>query len=189
MTTTDPRQTKIEPANRHDAGKPATHLLSSAAMMQLSDHLRIGAVKYGERNWEAGMSWSRVIGSLLRHAFALMNGEDSEIVPVRQEDGTVRHEATFHDVAIMCNAMFLVHYRTHGVGTDDRSKPAGHVEEDALAAVEASALRVQLEALQARNTELEERLKAAAKLPAPRRPSEYPPPPDGYGPDDPVPFG
>jgi len=75
-------------------GKSRPELISPFAMERLGQWLAIGAKKYAERNWEAGMPLSRVLASLERHVIAFKKGET-------EED---------HLAAILCNAMFLVHY-------------------------------------------------------------------------------
>lgn len=74
--------------------KPRLELISPFAEERLGEWLRLGAEKYAPRNWESGMPISRVIASLKRHAAAYCKGD-------REED---------HLAAIMCNAMFAIHY-------------------------------------------------------------------------------
>jgi hypothetical protein len=54
----------------------------------------MGAAKYAERNWEAGMPFSRCVASLKRHLMKYQQG-------LRDED---------HLAAILFNAMALIHY-------------------------------------------------------------------------------
>lgn len=75
--------------------KPRIGLVSPFAMRRLGAWLTLGAKKYDERNWEKGMPFSRVIDSLMRHVAAFQAGETGED----------------HLAAIMCNAMFLMHYQ------------------------------------------------------------------------------
>jgi len=74
--------------------KPRPDLVSPFAMERLGEWLRLGAVKYRERNWEQGIPISRCIASLSRHLMAYQQGR-------RDED---------HMAAIMCNAMFILHF-------------------------------------------------------------------------------
>lgn len=74
--------------------KPRVELISPFALMRLGDWLAAGANKYTARNWEQGMPLSRCVASLFRHLLAYMAGETDED----------------HLAAIMCNAMFLMHY-------------------------------------------------------------------------------
>lgn len=74
--------------------KPRPDLISPFADERVGHWLRIGAEKYAERNWEAGMPFTRAIASLRRHLMQYQQG-------LRDED---------HLAAIICNASFLIHY-------------------------------------------------------------------------------
>lgn len=78
-----------------DDDKPRLDLISVFALRRLGHWLRLGAKKYGERNWEVGFTYSHCTASLCRHLAAWQAGET-------EED---------HLAAIMCNAMFLMHYQ------------------------------------------------------------------------------
>ncbi|MCX7429346.1 MAG: DUF5664 domain-containing protein [Planctomycetia bacterium] len=75
------------------AGKPRPDLISPHAHMREGTWLGIGAVKYAERNWEAGIPISRCVASLFRHLVAYMLGQDNED----------------HMAAIRTNAGFIIH--------------------------------------------------------------------------------
>lgn len=75
-------------------GKSRPDLISPFATERLGAWLALGAKRYGQRNWEAGMPFSRVLASLERHLTRYKQG-------CKDED---------HLVAIACNAMFLLHY-------------------------------------------------------------------------------
>lgn len=72
-----------------------------------------GAKKYGDRNWEKGMSWGRIFGALMRHAWLWMAGEEYD-----QETGA------HHMVAVAWNALILYVYTVRKVGIDDRNLTA-----------------------------------------------------------------
>ena len=77
-------------------GKPRFDLISPVAMEKLAEHLTAGAKKYGERNWELGISLGRHTQSLLRHLSKFQLGiEDGED----------------HLTAAFCNLMFMLHTR------------------------------------------------------------------------------
>jgi Domain of unknown function (DUF5664) len=61
---------------KYDSEKPRTDLLDPIALEGLAKVLTFGASKYGAHNWRGGFNSSRLIAALLRHAFALMRGED-----------------------------------------------------------------------------------------------------------------
>jgi len=96
---------------RFDQGKIRVDLLSPISMQGCASVLTFGANKYEEHNWRKGMKWSRVIGSLLRHTFLFMAGED-----IDKESGLP------HVDHIGCNAMFLQEYFRLHKNLDDRWK-------------------------------------------------------------------
>ena len=100
--------TVIEPKEgvKFDAHKLRMDLIPPDAMEALARVLTDGAIKYGGRNWEKGMAWSRPHAALLRHLFAWWgrSGQTRRAV-IR------RHVLT---------AVFLASYEMRGVGEDDR---------------------------------------------------------------------
>lgn len=71
-----------------------------------------GGVKFylsGERNWERGMKWGRVFGSLMRHCWAFWRGET-------YDEDTGSH----HMIAAMWNCAALFTYDEREIGEDDR---------------------------------------------------------------------
>jgi len=59
-------------------GKPRPDLIPPLPLLRLSEHLRKGAIKYGERNWERGQPSSRYYESLHRHILSYSLGDNSE---------------------------------------------------------------------------------------------------------------
>lgn len=104
-------QQKNEPGWKMDAGKPRLDLLAPEMLFGVSEILAFGAAKYGERNWEAGMSWGRCFGALMRHMWAWWRGEKADA-----ETGKS------HLLHAGCCLMFLIAYEERAVGTDDRPK-------------------------------------------------------------------
>lgn len=98
---------------RFDSGKPRMELLDPIAMEGLAAVLTFGARKYADHNWSKGMKWSRVAGSLLRHTFLFLYGEDYD-----SESGLP------HVDHIFCNSMFLCNYFRQQQQYDDRLKQA-----------------------------------------------------------------
>jgi len=96
---------------RYDDDKPRFDLLPPEAMEALARHYLAGAQKYDARNWEKGMAWGRCFGSMMRHAWAWMRGED-----IDQETGN------HHMIAVAWNAIALFTYATRHIGEDDRPK-------------------------------------------------------------------
>jgi hypothetical protein len=74
-------------------GKPRIDLISPFAEARLGAWSALGAAKYSERNWEAGMPLGRILASLCRHLNAYRAGDTSED----------------HLAAVMWNAMALAH--------------------------------------------------------------------------------
>lgn len=96
-------------AIKYDVDKPRVDLLPPFALLEAAKALEFGAKKYGEHNWRKGLNWSRCIGSLLRHIYAFMSGEDND-----QESGLP------HLSHAMCNIMFLIEYTRSKPELDDR---------------------------------------------------------------------
>jgi hypothetical protein len=101
-------QQKQEPGLRTDAGKTRWDLLPFDALEQVAQVSSFGSRKYAARNWELGMSWSRMVGSLLRHLYARMRGERLD------PDSNLPHLAH-----AAWNALALCAYDLRGVGRDD----------------------------------------------------------------------
>lgn len=102
-------QQKEEGGKKYDGEKPRTDLLSTLAMEEVAKVLAFGAKKYDAHNWRRGMSWSRLLGALLRHTFAFMRGQDY--------DGET---GLSHMAHAMCCSMFLLEYHLVQNGSDDR---------------------------------------------------------------------
>lgn len=94
---------------KDDQEKIRFELLPGDALKAIAVILTFGAIKYAPRNWEKGMSWSRVFGALQRHLWAWWEGEDRD-----KETG---HSHLWH---AGCCVVFLIAYEIRGVGTDDR---------------------------------------------------------------------
>lgn len=92
-----------------DTGKTRMDLIPPELFEGVGAILTFGAKKYGERNWELGMSWGRVYGALLRHLTAWQKGENLD-----PETGKS------HLWHAGCCIAFLIAYEARGIGTDDR---------------------------------------------------------------------
>lgn len=139
------QQTKTEPAKRFDAGKPKPSLLPPEWLFSLAQdleklgpgcridlvptdvlallalHYGNGAVKYGDDNWKAGMSWSRTYDPMMRHSLKFWAGEEND---TDDKTGFVSP----HPIAVAWNAFTLAYYQLHNTGADDRpSKEKSHV--------------------------------------------------------------
>lgn len=93
---------------RYNTGKPKHHLIPGFAMNEVAKVFTFGADKYGDNNWQRGMDWSDVIGSMSRHYNAILRGEDFD-----NETGYL------HSSHLATNAIFLTeYYRIYPQGDD-----------------------------------------------------------------------
>lgn len=60
---------------KHDKGKARYDLLPFDALHEIVLVFTEGANKYGERNWEQGIHYSRLLGAVLRHVSAFAQGK------------------------------------------------------------------------------------------------------------------
>ena len=85
---------------RYDSGKPRISLLPADAIREVAEVATFGADKYDAHNWMKGISYSRMMDSLLRHLTSF-NSTDSDI---DSESG--RH----HMAHVAWNAITLLHF-------------------------------------------------------------------------------
>lgn len=94
-----------------DEDKLPLHLVPPELIYAVSGRLQIGSKKYGDRNWEKGIAYSKCYAAVLRHLFAWWEGQDCD------PDA----EGSLHLDAALTNLTFLVTYTKRGyVGLDDR---------------------------------------------------------------------
>lgn len=104
---------KFIPGGRKaDNGKDPWHLLPTDAVRAIVKVLAFGASKYGDRNWEKGMAWSRCHAALLRHMMSWWEGE-----------GLDEETGFSHLWHAGCCILFLIAYEIRGIGIDDRATP------------------------------------------------------------------
>jgi len=107
-------QQKSEGALRFDAGKPRFELMPPDALEEVAKVYEFGAKKYGENNWLKGMSWLRVVGSMLRHTYAWLAGEEHDV------------ESKLHPMAhVVFGALTIIAYSKRKLGEDNRPKVRG----------------------------------------------------------------
>ncbi len=92
-----------------DSDKVPLELLPFESLIEVGKVLAFGAQKYGRYNWRQGMEWTRLVGGILRHLFAWMQGED------RDPESGLSHLAHAG-----CGILFLLAYEIKSIGTDDR---------------------------------------------------------------------
>lgn len=61
---------------KFDSGKARFDLIPVAPLVDLAKLYGMGAEKYGDRNWELGLQFSRVFAAMQRHAWAWWGGEE-----------------------------------------------------------------------------------------------------------------
>lgn len=94
---------------KFDDGKIRYDLLPPEFLEATADILAFGANKYGERNWEKGMNWSRAFAALMRHMWAWWRGQNV--------DEETRKSHLWHAA---CCLAFLITYEQRDIGKDDR---------------------------------------------------------------------
>ena len=85
-------------ALRYNKGKLKWSLVDFKSMEPMVQALEFGAKKYSPNNWKKGMQTEEIFDSLLRHIFALMDGEEKD-----------KESGLSHVGHIQCNAMFLAY--------------------------------------------------------------------------------
>lgn len=108
-----------KPGWKADAGKERLELIAPEFLFATAKVLTFGAEKYGDRNWEAGMKWSRVFGALMRHMWAWWGGKAPTSYNFLFGDLDPETEMS-HLWHAACCIMFLIAYEGRGVGEDDR---------------------------------------------------------------------
>lgn len=94
---------------KFDEGKLRVDLIPVSAIRAIARGLTFGARKYGDRNWENGLEWSRVYGAAVRHLLAFWDRED-----IDPESGYL------HIDHAITNLAFLVEYVKTHPEMDDR---------------------------------------------------------------------
>jgi len=94
------REIQIEngAVRENQSGKGRPDLISPFALTRLAKHYENGAKKYGDRNYEKGMKFSRYTASMFRHIIAWMKGDELED----------------HLAAIAWNAFAIMHHQELG---------------------------------------------------------------------------
>ena len=79
-------------------GKGRPDLITPFGLTRLSKWYELGALKYGDRNYEKGMPFSRYTASMFRHVIGWIKGDESED----------------HLSAIAWNAFAIMHHQELG---------------------------------------------------------------------------
>jgi len=97
---------------KHDKGKARWDLIPWDGLEEIVNVMTFGADKYGDRNWEKGLGYSRVWAAAIRHMWKWFHGE-----AVDSETGLS------HLAHAGCCLLFLLAYERRGNGIDDRPTP------------------------------------------------------------------
>jgi len=97
--------------NRFNTDKLKWGLVPQSSLVPMVRVLEFGAKKYGNYNWQKGLSIIEICESLKRHLDAFMEGEDND-----SESGLS------HIGHIQCNALFLSWMMENKLELDDRYK-------------------------------------------------------------------
>lgn len=102
-----------------DEGKLRIELVPPEMLFAVADILTFGAHKYGDRNWEKGMKWSRVFGALMRHMWCWWGGQGpvSTNFAFGETDTETGRSHLWHAA---CCIAFLIAYESRKTGEDDR---------------------------------------------------------------------
>lgn len=110
------KNSKDEPGQKFDHGKPRYDLIPGDSLEQIAIVYTYGATKYADNNWRQGMSWSRMFGAMMRHAWAFWRGESID------EESGCQHLAM---VAFYC--LGLMSYEKTRPEFDDRVRDLNEV--------------------------------------------------------------
>jgi hypothetical protein len=104
---------------KYDSGKDPWHLLPWDAVRGVVKILAFGAAKYGERNWERGMDWSRLQRAATEHLTVWFHGvwDDDGNWSAQPNDPETGRSHLLHAA---CCVLFLAAMEIRRVGKDDR---------------------------------------------------------------------
>jgi len=103
-----------EGGRKDDAGKLRMDLIPGYPLMRLAEVYTIGARKYADENWRAGISYKRIFGALMRHAWKWFMGE------------TFDPDGQHHLSSVAWCAFTLMEYEIIKPEFDDRPMGADH---------------------------------------------------------------
>lgn len=111
--------------HKDDRDKVRLELIPPELLFAVGTILTSGAKKYADRNWEAGMSWGRVFGALMRHLWAWWAGKapTTKSFLFGDLDGETGRSHLWH---AGCCIAFLIAYEERRSGLDDRFDGKGN---------------------------------------------------------------
>lgn len=84
---------------KHDEGKLRWDLLPFDSIQKVVEILTEGCVEYGERNWQKGIKYARLIASCFRHLISFIFGIDVDMKSKK-----------LHLAHLGCNVLMLLHF-------------------------------------------------------------------------------
>ena len=99
----------VDSGKKDDLGKECFDLFPMMPLLELAKLFTLGAIKYGERNWEKGIKFGRLFAAMMRHAIKWWAGEKYDPV-----------DGQHHLTAVMWNAMVLMELENTHPEMDDR---------------------------------------------------------------------
>lgn len=111
--------TQAKQGVKYDNGKLRYDLIPIKSLQSLAWVYTNGAIKYGDRNWEKGILYSRIYAAMMRHLTAWFDGEDLD-----KEDG--QH----HLASVAWGAFALLFYGCARPEMDDRPNKNKEPEHD-----------------------------------------------------------
>lgn len=101
-----------QPGVKKDEGKPRFDLIPWDAVEQVARVMTLGAAKYGDRNWENGLSHGRLLAAAFRHLTAYwLHKEEADLDPEFK---------THHLANAACCVLMLLSSILRNLGEDDR---------------------------------------------------------------------
>lgn len=106
---------------KDDQAKVRIELVAPEFILGTADVLTFGATKYGDRNWEKGMKWSRCFGAMMRHMWCWWGAKQVATKTNFLLGDLDMETGRSHLWHASCCLMFLVAYEERGIGEDDRA--------------------------------------------------------------------
>lgn len=63
---------------KHDKNKPKLHLIPKESLEMMAQALEYGCKKYGKRNYEKGIEYTRLVDAALRHLYQWIHKKDCD---------------------------------------------------------------------------------------------------------------
>lgn len=112
----------MEPGIKDIGTKPRLELLPTVALEQIAKAIQHGSgTKYPVGNWQKGIDWLLLLGSVLRHTYAFIRGEDND-----------RESGISHLAHAGANILFLLWYQQHRKEFDNRIKDPEETADEAI---------------------------------------------------------